>query len=71
VPDDELNKRPKSPDRNPTKPVTVTRGNRSAVATPTRAVAAASRRSAARTSGRLRSKAAASSPSLPMGSALA
>src|SRR5690606_40058505 len=40
-----------SPDRKPAKPRMLIRGNRSAVATPTRAVAEARRRSAARTSG--------------------
>ena len=50
----------------PRKPLRLTRGNRSAVATPTSAVLAARRRSAARMSGRRRS----SSPGSPIGRAL-
>ena len=49
----------------PRKPLRLTRGNRSAVATPTSAVLAARRRSAARMSGRRRS-----SPGSPIGRAL-
>ncbi|MNP14761.1 hypothetical protein D3C76_1070970 [compost metagenome] len=51
----------------PRKPLRLTRGNRSAVATPTLAVAAASWRSALRMSGRRRN----SSPGSPTGNALA
>ena len=46
--------------RSPALPVKVTRGNRSAIATPTRAVAPASSRSAMRMSGRRRSRPAGS-----------